>query len=261
MKIWIFNVLVAGALAYLFLGESEQTRVKGDLEWAKDKVETTIENNRLGDGGAQAGSETHLRLSRPQSVREKVTLRETADHQDALDKLPRVVKPLPENKIKAAEPTPPPAEPKSEIVIEQQIETADAAPTVNVKTGPLRREQASRPVVTSEPLEAPKPTRAEMLGDKDTVKRVALRDAAASTAGAQPLVKIEEDLPPLDDPEVARRRAVVLDTERTDERIASAGETPAAAEQVTAMAARERRDALNALAVDMELLFVDKTSR
>jgi hypothetical protein len=43
MKIWIFNILVAGALAYLFLGESEQTRVKSDLGWAKERVETSID--------------------------------------------------------------------------------------------------------------------------------------------------------------------------------------------------------------------------
>ena len=49
MKLWIFNVLVAGALAYLFLGESEQSRVKSDLEWAKEKVETSIDKSRSGD--------------------------------------------------------------------------------------------------------------------------------------------------------------------------------------------------------------------
>ena len=65
MKIWIFNVLVAGALAYLFLGESEQTRVKSDLEWAKDKVETTIENNRSDEDEAAPRAEVRQMLGRP----------------------------------------------------------------------------------------------------------------------------------------------------------------------------------------------------
>lgn len=197
MKLWIFNVLVAGALAYLFLGESEQTRMKSDLEWAKDQVETTIDRN-----GAGEARETNRVAQKPKAV------------------------------------------------LEPRSETRPAAPAENTENTLPRTTEKPVSTVAVEPLEAPQAVAEPPSGDRETA-----RGETEPTGGARPREVVREGLPPLDDPEVARRRAVVLDVEE------SAPADTAENVRVTAMAAGERRDALNALAEDMELLFVDKTSR
>jgi hypothetical protein len=256
MKIWIFNVLVAGALAYLFLGESEQTRVKSDLEWAKDKVETTIENNRSGENGAAPRADV-----RQQSVRQQPAPREAVNHQDALTENRSVTKSAPVKQTKTAEPSPQPPEPKPEITTEQRIKTVDVAPKRIVETGSSRTEKTLRPIVTTELLEAP---RAVVPAERASGNSTAMLDETAATVGARPQESAREVRPPLDDPEVARRRAVVLDIDEDTPVAGASTDTTVSttvSEHVTAMAARERFDALNALAVDMELMFIDKTSR
>ena len=62
----------------------------------------------------------------------------------------------------------------------------------------------------------------------------------------------------IEEARVAGADAIVLDI---DDRSSPADMAEGAAAHVTAMAARERRDALNALAEDMELMFADKTAR
>ena len=103
MKLWIFNVLVAGALAYLFLGESEQSRVKSDLEWAKDKVETSIDKSRSGEA-------------------------KQVERADA------IVEPKPDEPVESriAARSPPPPEPAPKTVIEQRSEIRDAAPARDI---------------------------------------------------------------------------------------------------------------------------------
>jgi len=188
MKIWIFNVLVAGALAYLFLGESEQTRVQSDLEWARDKVETTLDQNQRVAG-------------------------------------------------KRAE--------------------QSAPPVRNIASEPHRIVEKPVSSVTVEPLAAPPaPPVAERVSGEAEIAR----GETLPTGGARPRENVAEVLPPLDDPEVARRRAIVLDTGEAGF-AGEAGTEAGIDTNVTVMAAGERRDALNALAEDMELMFVDKVSR
>jgi len=222
MKLWIFNVLVAGALAYLFLGESEQTRVKSDLEWAKDKVETTIDKNRSGEA-------------------------KQVDRADAIVE-PNPVAPVGGNIAERLAPTP---EPETKAVIEQRIETRDAAPARNAESKPPRTTQKPVSTVAVEPLEAPQ---AVMVAERSSGEAETARGETVPTDGALPREGIREGLPPLDDPEVARRRAIVLDVEQAD----TAADVDV---HVATMAARERRDALNALAEDMELMFADRMSR
>lgn len=50
MKLVVFNILVAVALAYLFLGENNQMRMKNHFDWAKDKVDHSISKTELGQG-------------------------------------------------------------------------------------------------------------------------------------------------------------------------------------------------------------------
>ena len=216
MKLWIFNVLVAGALAYLFLGESERTRVKSDLEWAKGKVETTIDNS---------------------SARPDIK---------------------PDRAAVAVEPVPP-AEPEPRAASDVRSESGHATAARHAESTSQRTPQKPVSTVAVEPLEAP---RAAMVAEQPMGDSVIARGEAVPTGGARPREDVREGLPPLDDPEVAHRRAVVLDIEETPPAPDRAGDAAASAPaQVTAMAARERRDALNRLAEDMELMFVDKTSR
>ncbi|MBT5675542.1 MAG: hypothetical protein HOJ07_07620 [Rhodospirillaceae bacterium] len=218
MKIWIFNILVAGALAYLFLGESEQTRIKGDLEWAKDKVETRISENR--------SSETD-KSDRTNSLRQK-------KHTEA---------------VVDAKPIVPPSKVESNAVFEPRPEGGEVAPAQIVKNKSPITIAKPVPTVTVEPLEALQPAlTAEKIADDGKIAR----SETASTGGARPRQEIMEDLSPLDDPEVARRRAIILDTDEAD---------ADADVHVAVMTARDRRDALNALAMDMELMYVDKASR
>lgn len=209
MKLWVFNILVASALAYLFLGESEQSRVKSDLEWAKGKVETTIDNSRSGEA-------------------------KQIDRDEAL------VQPQPATAVHT--------EPKA--VIEQRTETGD--PSVARQTEISLPRATKKPVPTApEPLEAPQ---AAIVAEQPLSDNELDRGETVPTGDAQPWEVAKENLLPLDDPEVARRRAVVLDVEEPITAID-------ADVHGTAMAAREQRNALNALAEDMELMFTDKTSR
>jgi len=224
MKIWIFNILVAGALAYLFLGESEQTRVKSDLDWASGKVEASLDSDTAG-------------------VREKAP------------------PPAAPAKIKSAE-RPAPAsspEPQATAAPEPPVQIAKAPPAKAVETDPPHVERNPVTTVAAPPPEAP---RVAMIVESASGGTQIDRVETVSTGGALPGEIVVEDLPPLDDPEVARRRAIVLDIEQA----APPGDSPAPreaseAKQASAMAARERRDALNALAEDMELLFADKMTR
>lgn len=211
MKIWIFNILVAGALAYLFLGESEQSRVKGDLEWAKDTVETRISESRSSE------------IDRANSVHQK-------NHTEAAVDAKPIVSP---SKVEA------------NAVVKVVKNNSPKATTKPVSA------------VTVEPLEAPQPALvAETVSGDGKIARSETVDAG----GARPRQEIAEDLPPLDDPKVARRRAIVFDTDEAGAE--SAEEVSADADvHVAAMTARDRRDALNALAMDMELIYVDKASR
>ncbi len=207
MKIWIFNILVAGALAYLFLGESEQTRVKDDLGWAKDKVETSISENRVSEKKHTAA---------------------------AVDGKP--------------------------IVPPSKVEPNAVAQTAANKSP---KKATAKPVsaVTVEPLEAPQPA---LVAEKVSGDGKIARSEPADTGGARPRQEVAEVLPPLDDPEVARRRAIVLDTDEAGadaDADAAEDESADADVHVAAMTARDRRDALNALAMDMELIYVDKASR
>jgi hypothetical protein len=195
MKIWIFNILVAGALAYLFLGEAEQGRVKDDLEWAKGEIETKLQ---------------------------------TAPHDEGKPAL-------------AAESSPPAAAPP-------------IAPT------PISEKPVAT-VVAPPPPEAPQA--GTPAGNPEGSADVSPHNAAA-TGGGRPGEIVVQDLPPLDDPGAARRRAVVLDRVSTPEASEAAGASQTRDTPSAATAARERRDALDALdalAEDMELLFADKTAR
>ncbi|MDP6590124.1 MAG: hypothetical protein QF666_11850 [Alphaproteobacteria bacterium] len=234
MKLLIFNVLVAGALAYLFLGESEQSRVRSDLDWAQDTVEATIDETRGGEPEKGGGGEV---IAAPQAV-------------------------APVDSMTAERPAPP-AKPQAKTEIEQRPERAEETPARQSETITLQsetnapRRTARNPVsiVTVEPLEAPPAVAEPPAGEKEIA-----HDETVPTGGARPQGTVAEVLPPLDDPEVARRRAVVLDIEEAAPDSATA-ESAAADKQVAAMAARERRDALNALAEDMELMFADKVMR
>ena len=50
MKLVVFNILVAVALAYLFLGENNQMRMKNHFDWAKDKGDHSVSKTELGQG-------------------------------------------------------------------------------------------------------------------------------------------------------------------------------------------------------------------
>jgi len=196
MKIWIFNILVAGALAYLFLGESEQTRVKSDLEWAKERVETSID---------AAEKKNALKVAAPQFAS------------------PKIAK---QNSTPALKP--------------ELIEKPVPAVAANVEPPTARQ-----PSLVAEPAVSQDET---------------MRDQTVATGGARPRDVVAEGLPPLDDPEIARRRAEVLDMD-TPNNSSSAAETSLDETVVTAVTARDRRDALNALAEDMELIYVERASR
>lgn len=200
MKIWIFNILVAGALVYLFLGESEQTRVKSDLEWAKERVETSI---------YAAEKKDALKIAAPQSAPPQIAKQDST-----------------------------PA-PKPEAT-EKPVSAVNATVNANVE-----QPAAPQPSLVVEPAVS---------------QDVTMHDETVTTGGAQPRDTIAEGLPPIDDPEVARRRAEVLDMD-TPNNASGAAETSLDETVVTAMTARARRDALNALAEDMELIYVERASR
>ena len=200
MKIWIFNILVAGALVYLFLGESEQTRVKSDLEWAKKRVETSIDAAEKKDA---------LKITAPQSAPPQIAKQDST-----------------------------PA-PKPEAT-EKPVSAVNATVNANV-----------------EPPAAPQPS---LVVEPAVSQDVTMRDETVTTGGAQPRDTTADDIPPLDDPEVARRRAEVLDMD-TPNNASSAAETSLDETVVTAVTARDRREALNALAEDMELIYVERASR
>ena len=241
MKLWIFNVLVAGALAYLFLGESEQSRVKSDLEWAKDKVETSIDKNRSGDDVEADRTEARQQPAmRRESRAEAITEPEQSAPVDR----------------KSAERSAPRPESEPKPVIEQPTETHDASVARQIESNPPRTVENPVSAVAVEPLEAP---RAAMVEEQPSGDKEISRGETVPLGGARPREGVREGLPPLGDPEVARRRAVVLNIDDASPP-ADTAEGEATIVHVTAMAARERRDALNALAEDMELMFADKTA-
>jgi len=241
MKLWIFNVLVAGALAYLFLGESEQSRVKSDLEWAKYKVETSIDKSRSGDDVEADHTEVKQQpATRRESRAEAVTEPKQSAPVDHKSTERSASKPGPE----------------SEPVTERLTETHDASVARQIESNPPRTLENPVSAVAVESFEAP---RAAMVEEQPSGDKEIARGETVPLGGARPREGVREGLPPLDDPEVARRRAVVLNIDDASPPDTAEGE--ATIVHVTAMAARERRDALNALAEDMELMFADKTAR
>ncbi len=234
MKIWIFNLLVAAALAYLFLGESEQVRVKNDFEWAKEKVEMPNINNRSGEveefdslqssPRAETESENHGVPVTEQKKTSPVNVRVTELGT---------------------------SEPGSKLETEQYTVTRDTSVASKALANTQQETLSSRATIATEALEAPRVTEA---AETTSAKPKIVRREELPTSGTNPRENAAQDSLLLDDPEIARRRAIVLGVKEsetiTDERM-----------NTGSMKASERRDALNTLAQDMELMFVDSMAR
>lgn len=234
MKIWIFNLLVAGALAYLFLGESEQARVKNDLEWAKDKVEMTKLNNSLGDD-------------------EKVDLlrssRETEAESESLDASMTEPKTTSTANLNVTEPRM--FESESELVTKQFSKPRDPSMPPKSGSNSLQTPRNSETTVYTEALAAP---RLSEIAETSSGGTEIVRSEALQTSGVDQRKNAEQNSLLLDDPKIARRRAIVLDVEGSETLVDEKTDG-------SLMEASNRRDALNSLAEDMELLFVDSIAR
>jgi len=234
MKIWIFNLLVAAALTYLFLGESEQVRVKNDFEWAKDKVEVSRLNNRDSKVGKVLPSEPS-----PQTESE-------LENHNVLITKSKTTSP---NNIKVTELGAPMQE--RELDTTQSTNTRDTLMSSKNEGDVLQTLQNSETTTDTDTITAPQIYDAV---ETSSGKAEIVPDKMHQTGRGGPQENVSGDSLSLDNPEIARRRAIVLDVEEpqmtSDNKI-----------HTNSVKANNRRDALNTLAEDMELIFVDIMAR
>lgn len=225
MKLWIFNFLVVGALAYLFLSSDGRNVMQGSLDW----LETQEETGRSGVDASETGSQI---------------VNSDADHSETKISSINRKSAIPEHsppvqlEVETHEVDSNADSPELDAADQRRVSaTSAAADTIEVvsldSTPALEASDAGATDVTTTPRK----------------KEVGVRQTSGEYGATAPI-----SLLPVDDPAVRKRRAEVLDTANPESvRVITLAEDP--------VESRDKRRALQDLAEEMELLFVEKAGR
>lgn len=222
MKDLLFNVVVAGALAYLLFGGGDGAPAVRDV----------VERAAAGAGAVADAGRNLVGLGRHED--------DVAAADDAGRKLVGFGRHA--DDVAAADDTPAPGAAPPGSGASDRIREPVAPPW------PLTAgDSASAPRLARDEAPEPSPPRPTVAAARD--------DSAMPEV---PPLSALPGLPAVDDPAVARRRAEVLGTASSGS--TSDAKTPPASE-TGFMSARERQRELYRLAQDMELIFVDKVTK